>query len=476
MWGDDFSCTDFGETLAEKNAQAEAAGLPPRSDVPQDIPSEGTLGPARMLLIWLAANLVVTTLLTGTLFMPGVTFSGALVAIVGGTLLGAVVLVSVGAVGTRTGLSTMALTRIAFGHRGSYLPITVNVIVLMGWSWVQAMLAGLAVDYLVSAAFGFSAPAMFAVLCQALVVLLAIFGHEGISKVEPWMALVVLLVMTWVFYEAFTRVSPGDYLAVPADPALGLTGGVAFDIVFATAISWTVLSADLMRLGRGTLGTVVGSAIGYSLSTIASMSLGLTAFAYVLMRGMEAVEFDPSTIVSAFGWPLAIVMFLSVMATNTMVVYGMTTSVVNAAVGRRLPFVRTAVVLGLVSIAGATWFALLDSFTGFLILIGAFFVPVFAIIVTDYYFIRRGRSSLDVLRVRGERAWYTGGVHVLAIAVWVIGAIATWALTDVWPSPIGATVPVFVLSSLLYFVGASVTDLRRAAASLPESEALENAR
>ena len=103
----------------------------------------GTLTLPRIGMIWLAANLVVTTLLTGTLFVPGLDYATALTMIVLGTLGGAVVLSLVGNIGTRTGLATMALTRGAFGTRGSLLPVAANVIVLMGWSWVQAMLAGI---------------------------------------------------------------------------------------------------------------------------------------------------------------------------------------------------------------------------------------------------------------------------------------------------------------------------------------------
>lgn len=418
----------------------------------QDRPARGTLGLSRMLLIWLAANLVVTTLLTGTLFVPGVSFSTALAAIVGGTLLGAVVLVTIGAIGTRTGLPTMAITRGAFGLRGSLLPVAANVIVLMGWSWVQAMLAGLAVDYLVFTATGFSAPVLFAVLCQTAVVGLAIFGHEGIAKVEPWLATLILAIMAWVFTQAFMDFAPADYLAVPVDPVAEYTPAIVFDVVFATAISWTVLSADFNRLARTTRAGVLGAGIGYSISTIASMTLGLTAFTYVLLAGGEAYEFDPVTIVEPFGWPLAVVIFLSVMATNTMVVYGMVTSVVNARPGRRLRFIPTALVLGAVSVIGATWFGLLDQFTTFLTLIGAFFVPVFAIMIADYFVVRRGRYTSDILRSAGGSYWFAAGVNIVAVAVWVVGSITSWLLTSIWPSPIGATVPVFLISFLLYTV------------------------
>ena len=204
-------------------------------------PPRGTVSTLRMLLIWLAANLVVTTLLTGTLFQPGVSYATALTSIVLGTVLGALVLVGVGVIGARTGLPTMALTRAAFGHRGSLLPVTFNVVVLMGWSWVQAMLAGLAVDALVSAATGFSSPMLFAVLCQLVVVALAILGHEGIARIEPWLALVMLAVMGGIFVTTFRAHGPAELASIPVDPAVGLTPALAFDLVFATAISWTCL-------------------------------------------------------------------------------------------------------------------------------------------------------------------------------------------------------------------------------------------
>nr|WP_274607743.1 cytosine permease [Micrococcus sp. KRD153] len=412
-------------------------------------PPRGTVSTLRMLLIWLAANLVVTTLLTGTLFQPGVSYATALTSIVLGTVLGALVLVGVGVIGARTGLPTMALTRAAFGHRGSLLPVTFNVVVLMGWSWVQAMLAGLAVDALVSAATGFSSPMLFAVLCQLVVVALAILGHEGIARIEPWLALVMLAVMGGIFVTAFRAHGPAELASIPVDPTVGLTPALAFDLVFATAISWTVLSADITRNASTPRAAALGSGIGYTLSTVIAMSLGLTAFAHVLLGDAAATPFDPATLVTAFGWPLAVVMFLSVMATNTMVVYGMATSVTHASLSRPLPFVPVALVLGAVSVIGAMWFDLLTRFTDFLALIGAFFVPVFAVILVDYVLQGR-RITLDVLVARGPRAWFRVGVHWRAVAVWAVGAATSWLLTDVWPSPVGATVPVFLLSALLY--------------------------
>ena len=420
-------------------------------------PLRGTLGAGRIGMIWLAANLVVTTLLTGTLFVPGVSWPMALGMIVLGTLIGGAVLVLVGNMGTRTGLPTMSLTKGAFGLRGSFLPVAANVVILMGWSWVQAMLAGVTVNFLVERATGFSSPVLFSVLCQLLVVALAIFGHKGIARVEPWLALVILAIMGYVFTVAFSAFPASDFAAIPADPSAGLNGIGVLDIVISTAISWTVLSAEFNRLARSQTAGVAGSAAGYVVSTVLAMALGATAIGYVVLDGGEAVGFDPTLIVGVFGAPLAVVIFLSVMATNTMVVYGMVSSVVNMVPSRRIRFLPTALVLGAVSILGSTWLGLLDSFTSFLTVIGALFIPVFAVMTADYYVVHKGSYTADILRGDGGRYWYRGGVNAAALVAWLVGAGASVLLTYVLPSPLGATIPTFVLTFVLYLGWCALT-------------------
>ena len=415
-------------------------------------PVRGEFSLVRIGMIWLAANLVVTTLLTGTLFIPEVDYGLVILLIVVGTLIGAVVLVLVGNIGTRTGLPTMALTRGPFGTRGSLLPVTANVVILMGWSWVQAMLAGLALDFLVASVTGVSMPVLWAVVCQTIVVILAIFGHEGIARIEPWLAALMLAIMAYIFFVAFTTFTPAEYAAIPEEPTI-YTPILVLDVVIATAISWTVLSADFNRFARDSKAGIIGSGVGYSLSTIISMALGATAFAFVILSGGEAIPFDPVSIIEPLGWPLAIVIFVSVMATNTMVVYGMVTTVVNAVPGTRVKFLPTALILGAISVIGATFFGLLNQFTTFLVTIGALFAPVFAIMIADYYIVQRGAYTPAILDARGGgRYWYLAGVNWAAVASWLVGAVLVYLWTYVWPTPIGATIPGFAVTFVLYLL------------------------
>ena len=86
-------------------------------------------------------------------------------------------------------------------------------------------------------------------------------------------------------------------------------------------------------------------------------------------------------------------------------------------------FLGPALVIGLISILGATWQGVLNHFLDFLLLIGTFFVPVFAIMLADYYVLRRGEYSVrDILERGGGRYWFMGGFNVPAWAAYIVGA------------------------------------------------------
>ena len=420
-------------------------------------PVKGNLPLVRIGLIWLAANLVVTTQLTGTLFVPGVSWPLALGLVVLGSMTGALVLILVGNIGTRTGLPTMFLSKGALGLRGSYAAVAANVIILMGWSWVQAMLAGITLDYVLAEATGFSNPVLLSALCQLLVVGLAIFGHAGIVKVEPFLAFIMLALMGYIFFIAFSTYPLTDYLGLGVAEDSRMPGILVFDIVVATAISWTVLSADFNRFALSQKAGMIGCGVGYVLSTSFAMCLGATAIAYILLKGQPIASFDPTVLVATFGVPLAIVIFLSVMATNTMVVYGMVTSIINMTPATKVGFLPTALIVGAISIVGATWLGLLDQFTAFLTLIGALFIPVFAIMIADYYIVQKCQYNRDLLLERGGRYWFSGGVNIPALLVWGVGFAASLFMTYFKPSPIGATIPTFFLSFALYSAWAIFT-------------------
>ncbi|MDA9721882.1 cytosine permease [Luminiphilus sp.] len=438
--------SDFWSQLNDKfeNTQAESG------------PVSGSDSLVRICMIWLAGNLVVTTQLTGTLFIPGVAWHAALGLIAVGSLFGGAVLVLVGNMGKRTGLPTMALTKGALGLRGATIPTTINVGILMGWAWVQAMLAGVTLDHYLSPLIGFSNPILLSMTCQVAVVCLAIFGHRGLTVVEPLFAVSILAVMYFALYGAFSDYDLHDFVNLEVDINLGWNVFSVLDVVVATAVSWTVLSAEICRRAVSERASIVGTGLGYVLSTTLSMSFGATALAYVILDGREFASFSPIPIVSAFGLPVAIIFFLSVMATNVLCIYGMVASIVNLPRSRTLKFLPTTLIVGLLAILGCAWLPLLSAFTDFLTLIGGIFIPVFAIMVADYYFVNRGCYDRDILLTKGGKYWFNGGYNPAGLLIWLFGAIFSHIMSYHVQSPIGSFLPTFLLVFIIYLLWASV--------------------
>lgn len=414
----------------------------------------------KAVTMWLGANVVVTTILTGMLLVPDLPFGQAMLIVFAGSVVGAVGLALVGLMGTRTGLSTMVLARASFGTRGSKLPSAVNVVVLVGWSWVQALLAGMSLDFAVQSTFGYSNLALFTVLCEVIVVLVVLRGHVGIERVEFVVAISMVALAAVVFYKLFSEFDAASLLTMPTESRNGVTAAIAFDIVFATALSWYVLAADFNRNATSEKGGVGGTVIGYVLATMIAMGLGATVSGFSILAGVEQT-YDPTRLLAGFGFglPAALVVFLSVMTTNVMAVYGAVMSYQN--VRPRDGFWKPALVIGVITVVGALWDGILDQFQNFLLMIGTLFIPVFAIMLADYFVLRRGRYQVeDVLKDRGDRYWYRGGWNPSAWFCYAVGIALGFYWTQISPLSFGSTGPVFVVTFGLYLlVGGAVMRL-----------------
>lgn len=197
--------------------------------------------------MWIGANVVVTTVFTGMLFVPDMTFLKALFIIVLGSLVGAIPLVLMGNIGTRTGLPTMVLMRPAFGQRGAMLPAAVNLITLIGWAWIQAYMAGLSLNHAVTFLTGYSNINLFTILTQVLVVAISIYGHKGIEATEKLVATLMVILATVVFSYLFIEFDAAKLIQMKASENPGITGMLAFDIVVATAFTWIPIVCDYNR-------------------------------------------------------------------------------------------------------------------------------------------------------------------------------------------------------------------------------------
>jgi purine-cytosine permease-like protein len=89
----------------------------------------------------------------------------------------------------------------------------------------------------------------------------------------------------------------------------------------------------------------------------------------------------------------------------------------------------------------------------FILLIGAVFVPLFGVVLSDYYIVRNRKYTEDMLF--GKSALKIG---FTAIICWSVGVVVYYLLSPLSPihiaelPKIGATIPSIIVSSSLYLI------------------------
>lgn len=336
--------------------------------------------------------------------------AAALTATLIGSLIGTAMVGLAAVPGTRTGQPAMVLLRGLFGARLSYLPTVLNIIQMIGWGafelWVIAMGA--------TAVFGDTVPyAVWVIVAGLLTTSLSIWPLGSVRLLRRYVTIAVIIAMIW-----FTV----DFLA-KAQPATGGSWAAfapAVDYVIALSVSWVPLAADFARHSRSSTAAFAGVMGGYTLAQVACLGLGVYA---VAIAGSAAVTADSTAVFSPFvAAPLGALFFAVLVLRETdqsfANVYSTTVSLQNLMprVDRRI----FSVTVGVLTVGIALVVDVL-SYGAFLGVIGAVFVPMFAVLAVDYFVLG------------GARGWDTGEdapARWSMLVPWALGFVAYWLTTS----------------------------------------------
>ncbi len=391
--------------------------------------------------VWFGAAIVISECWAGGLPpLTGLGLLGGLLAILLGRLFGNGLMGAMASIGARTGLPTMVLTRPAFGVRGSVLPAALNFVQLVGWTAWMYFVACLYLDRL-AGAIGLperaDTPAMTFVWVGALALLCTACSFAG---AETWhrllkiLALAMVLLTVWMTVLVFSRWSPAEVARRPAPGGTNLLLGV--DVVVAMSVSWLPLVADYSRFAKSARGAALGTFGGYLLGGVWMYAVGLLIA--TATGNAEPDQIVVSTLSGAGIGAILLGILLVLVSTVTTTFLDVYSAAVSArSIAPRLPLGATILAVGLGPAALAL---LLDVFLyqHFLEAIGAVFIPVFAVVLTDHYVLARGRVDVAEIDRPGGAYWYRGGVRWRSFAAWGAG-VATYFLAA--GSALGASLP-----------------------------------
>jgi NCS1 family nucleobase:cation symporter-1 len=410
-------------------------------------------------LLWGNLGVSLLVIVAGAALVPALSLPNALVAVVVGCLVGNAMLGVAGAIGADARVPGMVLLRAPLGRRGSYLPTGINVLQGVGWSIFELLIIATAAAALSDELFGFRAQWLWTLVFGAIALALALMGPIGfvrrfVRKVAVWAVPFALVYLTW------WAVDGADFGAIWNAPG---TGGLSVwqgaDIVVGITVSWIPYAADYTRFSRDRRGAFAGTGIGYLVPDVWLLTLGVVL---VLSRGLSDPAALPAAVVAG-GFAATLALF-ALLVTETDEAFA---NVYSAAVSLQnlVPRVPQKLLILMVTVTAVIGALVIDlvSYQSFLLLLGSFFVPLFAVLLADWLTAGRHYSETDVFDAPEWRpglvaAWIAG----FAVYQWLYPTGPSWWVDLVgrlnpphWG--VGATVPSFVVAFAVAAVVAVLT-------------------
>jgi purine-cytosine permease-like protein len=152
--------------------------------------------------------------------------------------------------------------------------------------------------------------------------------------------------------------------------------------------------------------------------------------------------------------PALILVVFSTITSDFPDIYSATCSMLN--ISRRISARTIMWIAGILSILVALVFPM-EQYENFLFFIGAMFVPLFGVVLTDYFLIRaRKLDKEEIYKQKGEY-WYFKGFNITAIVSWAIGFIV-YEIIAIMKYSVGGSLPSLIAAGLVYYL---ITQLRR---------------
>jgi NCS1 family nucleobase:cation symporter-1 len=384
------------------------------------------MGRGSYFLAWFGGCVSIGTFAMGSSVVGTLNLVQATLAIAIGCFVIGLALMINGAAGYKYGIPFMVQARSAFGFTGTRLPGVVRAVPAIVWYGFQSWIGAGALNMVSATLFGFDNLVFHFIVFQLLQIALSAFGFQGIKWLENIGSAFILLSLAYMFYATIDRY--GDELSaslVTMEGSWGLPFWGATMLFMGIYATMMLNVSDYSRehrpgTGRGLLTTI------YSLSILpATIVMGLIGYMVSEATGVA----DPIQVFAnaVDNTPLLMTTLLFIASAQV------TTNVLNNVVPPtyalmdifKLAYRPATVIVGLLAFATFPWELVKDgSAAGLQLFVqtySAFLGPIFAVLVVDYYLIRR--QQLDLGKLYDADGPYRG-VNYAALVATFIGAAA----------------------------------------------------
>ncbi|WP_415182447.1 NCS1 family transporter [Phaeovulum sp.] len=391
------------------------------------------MGPVSYLFAWLGGCVSIGTFTVGSGLVGTLNLLQTFLAIaIGCTVIGVALMIN-GQAGHKYGIPFMVQARSAFGFTGTRIPALVRSVPAIVWFGFQSWIGAGALNLVSDTLFDYSNIWLFFIGFQFLQIGLSVLGFHGIKWLENIGSVFIICSLVYMFFSVINKY--GDEIMANLVNVEG-TWGAPFwgaTMLFLGIYSTMMLNvSDYSRELRHNVGPIKQAMIYANSILPATLFMGLIG----LMVSGATGEVDPIKVFSSAvdNKPLLVTTLLFIAFAQV------TTNILNNVVPPayalmdvfNLKFKTSAVLVGLLAFATFPWELVKDeSAAGLGIFIqtySAFLGPIFAILVVDYFILRK--QTLDLDKLYDPEGPYKG-VNWAAVIAMVLGVIVALTFSDI---------------------------------------------
>lgn len=391
------------------------------------------MGRTSYLLAWMGGCVSIGTFTVGSSLVGTLNLVQAVLAVTIGCLVIGVGLAINGAAGYKYGIPFVVQVRSSFGIAGTKIPGLVRAVPALVWYGFQSWIGAGALNLVTATLFGFDNLVVWFIVFQGLQIGLSMFGFTGIKWLENIGGVFIIFALIYMFVSVIQRY--GDEIG---SDLIAVEGTWGLPFWSATMLYLGIYSTMMLNVGDYSREHVRGSGPGLLVTIYTAAILPVTLFMGMIgfmVSGATGVV-DPIKVFAnaTDNTPLLIVTLLFIAFAQV------TTNVLNNVVPPtyvfmdvfKLPFKASTVLVGLLAVATFPWLLVreesADGLQLFIQVYSAFLGPIFAVMVVDYYVVRR--RSLDLAALYDEAGPYRG-INPAALIATVIGILIAFSLQDV---------------------------------------------
>lgn len=371
-------------------------------------------------LLWFGASISIAEIWTGTLF-TSLGLAKGISAIIIGHIIGCVLLYFAGLIGGKTQKTSMETTGISFGYRGNIFFAILNVVQLLGWTAVMIISGAKAIGSITNEYLHLNSNIIWCILIAAFIIIWILLGLKKLEKINIFAIgglLILTIILSIVVFNGDTSSS-----AIFSD---GLSFGAAIELSVAMPLSWLPLISDYTKNAAKPKAATLTSTLTYFLGSCWMYIIGLGAALYTGQGDISIIMLS-----AGLGMIGVIIVLFSTVTTTYLDVYSAGISYLS--ISKKFSGKTISIAVCLLGTLIAV-FTPIEQYQNFLYFIGSVFAPMVAILITDYFILKKDHSS---------RAF-----NIINIILWIIGFIIYRLFLSV-DTIIGSTVPVMIIVSIL---------------------------